>query len=93
MPGSPDLCFADEEDEEADIGALRSIGKFGLKAAAPRQRLSSPLSPRSGAFVRDRRRAVETTAGLHANRDAVVKAVHVTPGAQIEAKDALVEVG
>jgi pyruvate carboxylase len=29
--------------------------------------------------------------GIHADRDAVVKAVHVTPGAQIDAKDLLVE--
>jgi pyruvate carboxylase len=29
--------------------------------------------------------------GIHAERDAVVKAVHVTAGAQIDAKDLLVE--
>jgi pyruvate carboxylase len=29
--------------------------------------------------------------GIHADRDAVVKAVHVTPGGQIDAKDLLVE--
>ncbi len=29
--------------------------------------------------------------GLHADRDGVVKAVHVSPGAQIDAKDLLVE--
>ena len=65
----------------------------GLKAAAPYQRLSSPLSPRSRALVRNRRRAVETAGGLHAERDVVVKAVHVTPGSQIDAKDLLVESG
>jgi len=31
MPGPPNLCFADEGDEEADIRTLRSIGKFGLE--------------------------------------------------------------
>ncbi len=29
--------------------------------------------------------------GLHAKRDAKLMAVHVTPGAQIDAKDLLVE--
>ncbi|SMX33731.1 pyruvate carboxylase [Actibacterium lipolyticum] len=35
--------------------------------------------------------AMKMETGIHAERDAVVKAVHVTPGAQIDAKDLLVE--
>ena len=35
--------------------------------------------------------AMKMETGLHADRDATVKAVHVTPGAQIDAKDLLVE--
>ncbi|MEM9032055.1 MAG: pyruvate carboxylase [Pseudomonadota bacterium] len=35
--------------------------------------------------------AMKMETGLHAERDAVVKAVHVSPGAQIDAKDLLVE--
>jgi len=35
--------------------------------------------------------AMKMETGLHADRAAVVKALHVTPGAQIEAKDLLVE--
>jgi len=35
--------------------------------------------------------AMKMATGIHADRDAVVKAVHVTPGAQIDAKDLLVE--
>ncbi|MBN2760563.1 MAG: pyruvate carboxylase [Rhodobacteraceae bacterium] len=35
--------------------------------------------------------AMKMETGLHAERDAVVKAVHVQPGAQIEAKDLLIE--
>ncbi|KPP92087.1 MAG: pyruvate carboxylase [Rhodobacteraceae bacterium HLUCCA08] len=35
--------------------------------------------------------AMKMETGLHADRDGVVKAVHVTPGAQIDAKDLLVE--
>ncbi|MEJ6395347.1 pyruvate carboxylase [Gymnodinialimonas sp. 2305UL16-5] len=35
--------------------------------------------------------AMKMETGLHAERDAVVKAVHVTPGGQIDAKDLLVE--
>ncbi|RUS59932.1 pyruvate carboxylase [Pseudorhodobacter sp. E13] len=35
--------------------------------------------------------AMKMETGLHADRAAVVKAVHVTPGAQIDAKDLLVE--
>ncbi|PZX46594.1 pyruvate carboxylase [Roseinatronobacter thiooxidans] len=35
--------------------------------------------------------AMKMETGLHADRDATVKAVHVQPGAQIEAKDLLIE--
>ena len=35
--------------------------------------------------------AMKMETGLHADRDAVVKAIHVAPGAQIDAKDLLVE--
>jgi pyruvate carboxylase len=35
--------------------------------------------------------AMKMETGLHADRDAVVKAVHVQPGSQIDAKDLLVE--
>ena len=35
--------------------------------------------------------AMKMETGLHAERDAVVKAVHVTPGGQIDAKDLLIE--
>ena len=35
--------------------------------------------------------AMKMETGLHADRDAVVKAVHVQPGAQIDAKDLMVE--
>ena len=35
--------------------------------------------------------AMKMETGIHAERDATVKAIHVTPGAQIDAKDLLVE--
>jgi pyruvate carboxylase len=35
--------------------------------------------------------AMKMETGLHADREATVKAVHVQPGMQIEAKDLLVE--
>ena len=35
--------------------------------------------------------AMKMETGMHAERDATVKAVHITPGAQIDAKDLLVE--
>ena len=35
--------------------------------------------------------AMKMETGLHADREATVKAIHVTPGAQIDAKDLLVE--
>jgi pyruvate carboxylase len=35
--------------------------------------------------------AMKMETGIHAERDAVVGAVHVHPGAQIDAKDLLVE--
>ena len=36
--------------------------------------------------------AMKMETGIHAERDGTVKAVHVAPGAQIDAKDLLVEV-
>jgi pyruvate carboxylase len=35
--------------------------------------------------------AMKMETGLHADREAVVKAIHVQPGTQIDAKDLLVE--
>ncbi|OYW52163.1 MAG: hypothetical protein B7Z31_12960, partial [Rhodobacterales bacterium 12-65-15] len=35
--------------------------------------------------------AMKMETGLHADREAVVRAIHVQPGSQIEAKDLLVE--
>ena len=35
--------------------------------------------------------AMKMETGLHAERDGTIKAVHVTPGTQIDAKDLLVE--
>jgi len=35
--------------------------------------------------------AMKMESGLHADRDATIKAIHVTPGAQIDAKDLLIE--
>ena len=35
--------------------------------------------------------AMKMETGIHADRTAVVKALHVTPGAQIDAKDLLIE--
>lgn len=35
--------------------------------------------------------AMKVETGIHADRDAVIKAVHVQPGAQIDAKDLMVE--
>jgi pyruvate carboxylase len=37
--------------------------------------------------------AMKMETGIHAERDATVKAVHVSPGAQIDAKDLLIELG
>ncbi len=37
--------------------------------------------------------AMKMETGIHAERDAVVKAVHATPGGQIDAKDLLIELG
>ncbi|MTE01447.1 hypothetical protein GIY56_14255 [Paracoccus sp. YIM 132242] len=36
--------------------------------------------------------AMKMETGLHADRDGVVKAIHVRPGEQIDAKDLLVEI-
>ncbi|GLT12920.1 hypothetical protein GCM10007928_51530 [Sulfitobacter porphyrae] len=35
--------------------------------------------------------AMKMETGIHAERDAVIKALHIQPGSQIDAKDLLVE--
>ncbi|PYG28230.1 biotin-dependent enzyme, partial [Pelagimonas varians] len=37
--------------------------------------------------------AMKMETGIHAEKDAVIKALHVSPGAQIDAKDLLIELG
>ena len=63
---------------------------------APMPGVVATVAAKAGAAVKEGDllltiEAMKMETGIHAERDAVVKAVHVTPGAQIDAKDLLVE--
>ena len=74
---------------KADAGNANHIG-------APMPGVVATVAAQAGAKVKEGDllltiEAMKMETGLHADRDAVVAAVHVTPGAQIDAKDLLVE--
>jgi pyruvate carboxylase len=63
---------------------------------APMPGVVASVAARAGAQVKQGDllltiEAMKMETGIHAERDAVIKAVHVAPGAQIDAKDLLVE--
>lgn len=72
-----------------EIGNARHIG-------APMPGVAANISAINGADVRKGDllltiEAMKMETGIHAERDAKVKAVHVVPGAQIDGKDLLIE--
>ncbi|MGH1329876.1 MAG: pyruvate carboxylase [Paracoccaceae bacterium] len=74
---------------KAELGNPNHIG-------APMPGVVASVAAISGASVKEGDllltiEAMKMETGLHAERDAVIKAVHVTPGAQIDAKDLLIE--
>lgn len=74
---------------KAEVGNSAHIG-------APMPGVVASVAAQAGAEVKQGDllltiEAMKMETGIHAERDAVVKAVHVTPGAQIDAKDLLVE--
>ena len=63
---------------------------------APMPGVVASVAARAGATVKQGDllltiEAMKMETGIHAERDATIKAVHVAPGAQIDAKDLLVE--
>ncbi|EPX79839.1 pyruvate carboxylase [Litoreibacter arenae] len=74
---------------KAELGNPNHIG-------APMPGVVGTIAARVGAKVKEGDllltiEAMKMETGIHAERDAVIKAVHVTPGGQIDAKDLLVE--
>ncbi len=74
---------------KAEIGNPRHVG-------APMPGVVATVAAQAGAKVKAGDllltiEAMKMETGIHAERDSVVKAVNVTPGAQIDAKDLLVE--
>ncbi|MEO0694117.1 MAG: biotin/lipoyl-containing protein, partial [Pseudomonadota bacterium] len=74
---------------KADAGNADHIG-------APMPGVIATVAAQAGAKVKAGEllltiEAMKMETGLHADRDATVRAVHVSPGAQIDAKDLLVE--
>ncbi len=75
--------------QKAEAGNPNHIG-------APMPGVVATVAAKAGAAVKKGDllltiEAMKMETGLHAERDATLKAVHVTPGAQIDAKDLLVE--
>ncbi len=76
---------------KAELGNPKHIG-------APMPGAVASVAVQAGAKVKEGDllltiEAMKMETGIHADRDAVVAAVHVTPGGQIDAKDLLVELG
>ncbi|MAQ83139.1 MAG: pyruvate carboxylase [Maritimibacter sp.] len=74
---------------KAEVGNPNHVG-------APMPGVVATVAAQAGAKVKQGDllltiEAMKMETGLHAERDATVKAVHVSPGAQIDAKDLLVE--
>ena len=74
---------------KAEVGNQNHVG-------APMPGVVATVAAQAGAKVKQGDllltiEAMKMETGLHAERDATVKAVHVSPGAQIDAKDLLVE--
>ncbi|MFQ6552495.1 pyruvate carboxylase [Aestuariibius insulae] len=83
------IAAATQARPKAEDGNPNHIG-------APMPGVVSTIAAQTGAKVKEGDllltiEAMKMETGLHAERDAVVKAVHITPGAQIDAKDLLVE--
>ena len=74
---------------KAEVGNPNHIG-------APMPGVVASVAVAAGAEVKEGDllltiEAMKMETGIHAERDAVVKAVHTTPGGQIDAKDLLIE--
>ena len=78
-----------QQRPKAEVGNDAHVG-------APMPGVVASVGVSAGAKVKDGDllltiEAMKMETGIHAERDAVIKAVHVQPGAQIDAKDLLVE--
>ncbi|TDT75033.1 pyruvate carboxylase [Litoreibacter halocynthiae] len=74
---------------KAEVGNPNHIG-------APMPGVVATVAARAGAEVKEGDllltiEAMKMETGIHAERDAIIKAVHVVPGGQIDAKDLLIE--
>ncbi|SFP69738.1 pyruvate carboxylase [Tranquillimonas alkanivorans] len=97
LNGQPRLIRVKDRRVAAASGARAKVEADNPNhVGAPMPGVVASVSATAGASVKEGDllltiEAMKMETGLHAERDAVVKAVHVTPGAQIDAKDLLVE--
>ena len=96
MATQRDLSLAYSPGVAAPVEAIAADPANAAHVAAPMPGVVASIGVTAGQQVKQGDliltiEAMKMETGLHADRDGAIKAVHVTPGAQIDAKDLLVE--
>jgi len=99
LNGQPRVIrVTDRSSKAAQVARPKADAANPGHIGAPMPGVVASVSVQTGAEVKEGDlmltiEAMKMETGIHAERDAVVKAVHVSPGSQIDAKDLLVELG
>ena len=97
MNGQPrTVRIADRSAQSVTVARIKADASNKCHVGAPMPGIVASVAVQEGAEVKQGDlmltiEAMKMETGLHADRDSVVKAVHVAPGTQIDAKDLLVE--
>ena len=88
--------IADRSAQSAVVTRIKADASDTSHVGAPMPGIVASVAVHEGTQVKQGDlmltiEAMKMETGIHADRDSVVKAVHVAPGTQIDAKDLLVE--
>ncbi|MYI70007.1 MAG: biotin/lipoyl-binding protein, partial [Boseongicola sp. SB0673_bin_14] len=88
--------IADSSAQSVAVARIKADASNKCHIGAPMPGIVASVAVQEGANVRQGDlmltiEAMKMETGIHADRDSVVKSVHVAPGTQIDAKDLLVE--
>ena len=88
--------IADSSAQSAAVARIKADASNKCHIGAPMPGIVASVAVQEGANVKQGDlmltiEAMKMETGIHADRDSVVKSVHVAPGTQIDAKDLLVE--